>query len=58
MRNRARIAAMPMGGTIRIASRVKDIKDPHSINWKEASNQSRQVCEYLTMTRQDNVTRP
>lgn len=51
-------AAMPKGGTLRIAMRVKEITDPHIFDWAEKSNVCRQVCEYLTKTGHDNITRP
>ena len=51
-------AAMPAGGTIRISMRIHDLKDPHTYSWVPASNVTRQVCEYLTKTGHDNVTRP
>ncbi len=54
----ARAAAMPMGGTLRIGMRVKELKTPHTYSWVFDSNITRQVCEYLTKTGQDNVTRP
>ena len=55
----ARAAEMPKGGTLRIGSRVKDIKSPHTYSWGAwDSNISRQVCEYLTFTDENNVTHP
>ncbi len=51
-------AAMPRGGTIRISMRIIDVKDPHTFSWVTDSNVCRQVCEYMTKTGQDNVTRP
>ena len=51
-------AAIPRGGTIRIAMRVQVVKDPHTYSWTEDSNVARQVVEYLTKTGTDNVTRP
>ncbi|SLN45571.1 ABC transporter substrate-binding protein [Oceanibacterium hippocampi] len=51
-------AAIPKGGTIRISMRVLDVKDPHTFSWVQDSNVTRQVCEYLTKTGTDNVTRP
>lgn len=51
-------AAMPQGGTLRIGMRVKDVSNPHQFDWAEKSNIGRQVCEYLTKTGQDNITRP
>ncbi len=51
-------AAIPRGGQLRIAMRVKDVKNPHTFDWAEKSNIARQVVEYLTKTGHDNVTRP
>ncbi len=51
-------AALPRGGTVRFSMRVHDLKDPHTYSWVPASNVTRQVCEYLTKTGHDNVTRP
>jgi peptide/nickel transport system substrate-binding protein len=53
-----RAAEMPRGGRIRIAMRVHELSDPHTLSWVEGSNVVRQVCEYLTRTGHDNVTRP
>ncbi len=46
------------GGRIRVCMRVGDVSKPHSNSSVEASNVIRQVCEYLTRTGQDNITRP
>jgi len=54
----ARAAAMPKGGTLRLAMRVLDVKDPHTFSWVTDSNVARQVVEYVTKTGQDNITRP
>ncbi len=54
----AKAASLPKGGTIRIAMRLQDITSPHTYAWVESSNVARQVLEYLTITGQDNVTRP
>ena len=51
-------AAMPKGGTVRMSMRAQDIKDPHTFSWVPGSNVVRQVCEYMTKTGADNVTRP
>ena len=51
-------AAMPMGGTLRIGMPVGEVKTPHTISWAHKSNQIRAVCEYLTRTGHDNITRP
>jgi peptide/nickel transport system substrate-binding protein len=56
---RARAAAMPDGGTLRVGTRVKDLKTPHTYSWGGYdSNVSRQVVEYLTFTDEHNVTHP
>ena len=51
-------AAMPTGGTIRLSMRVTSVADPHTFSWVIDSNIVRQVCEYMTKTGQDNITRP
>lgn len=51
-------AAMPRGGTIRIGMRVGQLADPHGLIWIPWSNIIRQVVEYLTITDQDNITKP
>lgn len=50
-------ADMPMGGTMRIALRTIDLKNPHTFSWVIDSNACRGVVEYLTRTGVDNVTR-
>jgi peptide/nickel transport system substrate-binding protein len=49
---------VPKGGTLRIGMRCQDVKDPHTFSWVERSNTVRQVCDYLTTTGTDNITRP
>ncbi len=52
-------AELPKGGTLRIGMPVPaEVKDPHAMSWYHAANIARQVCEYLTITPPDNVTRP
>src|SRR5918999_3107905 len=51
-------AEMPKGGNLAIGVRVQEIQDPHAISWVEGSNMVRQVCDYLTRTGEDNLTRP
>ncbi len=51
-------AAMPQGGTMRMALRIIDVKDPHTYSWVRDSNVARQTVEYMTKTGTDNVTRP
>ncbi|HEV8306759.1 MAG TPA: ABC transporter substrate-binding protein [Methylomirabilota bacterium] len=54
----ARAQALPRGGVLRIGTRCQDLKSPHTYSWVESSNSARQVCDYLTVTGVDNVTRP
>lgn len=51
-------AAGQQTGTVRVGQRVHPVESPHTFSWAEPSNIVRQVCEYLTRTGQDNVTRP
>jgi len=46
------------GGTVRLGSRVQDLKSPHTFSWVEAANGARQSLDYLTYSGIDNVTRP
>ena len=46
------------GGLVRVGTRIHSIIDAHRNDVAEASNVVRQVCEYLTRTDVDNVTRP
>jgi peptide/nickel transport system substrate-binding protein len=50
-------AEMPKGGKLRIGQRILDLSTPHTYSWFEETV-TRQVCEYVTKTGQDNVTRP
>ncbi|WP_293853924.1 ABC transporter substrate-binding protein [uncultured Alsobacter sp.] len=55
----ARAQSMPKGGVLRIGTRVKEIKSPHTYSWGGYdSNISRQVLEYLTFTDEKGVTGP
>ncbi|TVQ56387.1 MAG: ABC transporter substrate-binding protein [Rhodobacteraceae bacterium] len=55
---RARAEDIPMGGTVRIAMGVQDISNPAQYDWPQKSNLARGVCEFLTKTGPDNITRP
>ena len=46
------------GGTMRIGTAVQPIDHPARLSWIEGANQFRQVAEYLTETKPDNLTRP
>src|SRR5262249_24582858 len=54
----ARAQALPRGGILRLGMRCQDLKSPHTYSWVESSNTARQVCDYLTITDADNITRP
>lgn len=55
----ARAQSLPKGGALRIGTRVKEIKSPHTYSWGGYdSNMSRQVVEYLTFTDRSGVTNP
>jgi peptide/nickel transport system substrate-binding protein len=51
-------AAITRGGKLVIASRVQKVAHPAQFSWVSASNQLRQVAEYLTQTDKDNITHP
>jgi len=53
----ARAESMPSGGSLRIGLRVQEVKHPHTYSWQQ-SEITRQVCEHLTRTGHDNITRP
>lgn len=46
------------GGKLICASRVQKVTHPAQFSWVSASNQLRQVAEYLTYTDRDNITHP
>ena len=46
------------GGTLRFGMQVQEMTDPATFDWVEKSNISRQICEFLTITGPDNITRP
>jgi peptide/nickel transport system substrate-binding protein len=54
----AQAQGLPRGGTLRLGMRCQDLKSPHTYSWIESANSTRQVCDYLTVTGVDNVTRP
>ena len=51
-------AAITRGGKLVVASRVQKVAHPAQFSWVSASNQLRQVAEYLTQTDKDNITHP
>src|SRR4051794_33461200 len=50
--------AIPKGGSARISVRVREIVSAHKVSFVPPSNCVRQVCEYLSKTGYDNITRP
>ena len=54
----ARAEDMPKGGLLRVAMRVHEVTHPHAHNWSPPATITRQVCDTLTRTGQDNITRP
>jgi peptide/nickel transport system substrate-binding protein len=51
-------AGITRGGKLTAASRVQKVTHPAQFSWVSASNQLRQVAEYLTQTDGDNITHP
>jgi peptide/nickel transport system substrate-binding protein len=50
--------ARAAGGSVSLSMRVQPIESPHTYSWIQDSMMSRNVIEYLTRTRADNVTEP
>jgi len=46
------------GGTLKVAGRVQKVTHPAQLSWVSASNQLRQVAEYLTVIDGNNITHP
>jgi peptide/nickel transport system substrate-binding protein len=51
-------AALPQGGSAKIGMRVHEVTHPHAHNWSQPATITLNVCETLTRTGQDGVTRP
>ncbi len=51
-------SSVKRGGALKIGTAVQPVEHPARLSWIEASNQLRQVAEYLTETGPDNITRP
>ncbi len=49
--------AKPMGGKLNVGHRIQELETPHTYSWAQ-SEVTRQVCEHLTRTGHDNITRP
>lgn len=50
--------AIKRGGTLTSAMELQLIDHPARVSWTQSANVMRQVCEYLTVTGADNITRP
>ncbi|MBX7146899.1 MAG: ABC transporter substrate-binding protein [Alphaproteobacteria bacterium] len=46
------------GGKVTIGMRLPNIDSPHNFGWSYSANVVRQVCDYLTRTGSDNITKP
>jgi peptide/nickel transport system substrate-binding protein len=46
------------GGRLTLGGRVHPVDDPHALAWLQPANVIHQVCEPLTRTGADNITRP
>ncbi|MGI9502705.1 MAG: ABC transporter substrate-binding protein, partial [Geminicoccaceae bacterium] len=54
----AQDAEPKVGGVLRCSMPVQEMADPATFDWVEKSNIARHLCEFLTYTGPDNVTRP
>ncbi|GAB4353338.1 MAG: ABC transporter substrate-binding protein [Kiloniellaceae bacterium] len=55
---RARAAERRIGGRLTLGAEVQPLDDPHALAWLASANVVHQVCEPLTRTGFDNITRP
>jgi peptide/nickel transport system substrate-binding protein len=56
--SRPAAAATSDGGTVRLSMRISPLETPATYSWGYDADVCRQVCDYLTRTGVDNVTRP
>ncbi|MDA0996658.1 MAG: ABC transporter substrate-binding protein [Proteobacteria bacterium] len=54
----AKAATPKKGGVLRVSMEIQAMTDPALFDWTQKSNVARHICEYLTITGPDNVTRP
>lgn len=54
----AQAAEPKKGGILKCSMSVQEMSEPATYDWTEKSNIARQICEYMTITGPDNVTRP
>ena len=54
----AHAATAKAGGVLRVSMEVHELSDPALFAWSPQANLVRHMCEYLTITGADNVTRP
>lgn len=50
--------AAKKGGILRVSMEIQEMADPGTYSWVQKSNVARHVCEYLSITGPDNITRP
>ncbi len=50
--------AAKAGGILRVSMEVQEMTDPATFDWVQKSNVARHICEFLTITGADNITRP
>ncbi len=51
-------ASITRGGTWTSSMQLQLLDHPARLSWVEGANIVRQICEYLTLTGVDNITRP
>ncbi|GLQ06967.1 ABC transporter substrate-binding protein [Sneathiella chinensis] len=56
--NEARAETPKKGGVLKVSMEIQEMSDPATFDWIPKSNVARQICEFLTITGPDNVTRP
>ncbi len=54
----AQAATPKKGGTLRVSMEIQEMTEPSTFSWVQMSNVARHICEFLTATGPDNVTRP
>ena len=54
----AAAAGIKRGGVLKVAQQVQKIDHPARYSWLMPSNSMRQVFEYMTLTDENNITKP
>ena len=55
---KAAAAGIKRGGVLRVAQQVQKIDHPARYSWLMPSNSMRQIFEYMTLTDENNITKP